>query len=144
MRLKDITKIRGREIITTKPNSSIAEVIDKLVQNKIGALPVCEINGKLVGIVSERDILTWFHRKNIDTINTRVINVMTKDVIRGELEDDVEDVLIKMSAKGVRHLPIVTANVIVGMLSLRDVIEERLIECNLQLRYLNDYISGRV
>lgn len=144
MRLKDITKIRGREIITTKPNSSIAEVIDKLVQNKIGALPVCEINGKLVGIVSERDILTWFHRKNIDTINTRVINVMTKDVIRGELEDDVEDVLIKMSAKGVRHLPIVTANVIVGMLSLRDVIEERLSECNLQLRYLNDYISGRV
>ena len=144
MRLKDITNIRGREIITTKPNSSIAEVIDKLVQNRIGALPVCEINGKLVGIISERDILTWFHGKNIDTFNARVMDVMTKNVISGELEDDVEDILRKMSEKGVRHLPIVTSHVIVGMLSLRDVIEERLSECNLQLRYLNDYISGRV
>ena len=144
MRLKDITKIRGREIITTKPNSNIAEVIDKLVQNKIGALPVCELNGKLVGIVSERDILTWIHGKNINTTNTRVIDVMTKDVISGELEDNVEDILKKMSEKGIRHLPIVTANVIVGMLSLRDVIEEQLSECSSQVRYLSDYISGRV
>ena len=144
MRLKDIAKIRGKEIITTKPNSSIAEVIDKLVQNKFGALPVCELNGKLVGIISERDILTWFHGKNIDTTNTRVMDVMTKDVVSGELEDDVEDVFMRMNEKGIRHLPIVTANVIVGMLSLKDVIEERLSECSLQLRYLNDYISGRV
>jgi CBS domain-containing protein len=144
MRLKDISKMRGREILTTKPNSNIAEVIDKLVQNKIGALPVCELNGKLVGIISERDILTWIHGKNIDTVNAKVMDVMTKDVISGELEDNVEDIFKKMSEKGVRHLPIVTANVIVGMLSLRDVIEERLSECSSQVSYLSDYISGRV
>ena len=62
MKIKDITKIKGREVITIKPNVNLPEAIKKLVNHQIGAMPVCDFKGKLVGIFSERDVLKWIHK----------------------------------------------------------------------------------
>jgi len=67
---------------------------------------------------------------------------MTKEVIVGIQEDELEEILKTMTEKGVRHLPIMSGPGVISMLSIRDVIEERLTECHTQVRYLNDYISG--
>jgi CBS domain-containing protein len=142
MKLKDIARIVGREVVTVKPDAALSEAIGKLVNHKIGALPVCDFKGKLVGIVSERDILKWIHRGNIETGNTRVRDVMTREVILGDPEDDIENILKAMTEKGVRHLPVMSGGAVVGILSLRDVIEEQLTECSSQIRYLHDYIAG--
>jgi len=141
MKLKDITKIKGREVFSVKPGAGLAEAVDKLVKHNIGALPVCEADGKLAGILSERDILKWVYKGKTNISSAKVKDIMTKDVVVGSLEDEIEGVLKKMSEKGVRHLPIISGDNIVGMLSLRDVIEEQLNECNLQVRNLHDYIS---
>ncbi len=142
MKIKDITRINGREIITVGPNDTTTQAIDKLFNHKIGALPVCEADGKLVGIISERDILNGLHQRSKDINNAKVKDLMTTDVIVGIPEDDIEEILKTMTEKGVRHLPVMVGPRVIGMLSIRDVIEERLTEVHTQVRYLNDYIAG--
>jgi len=142
MRIKDIARIEGREAITIKPNAGLSEAIKTLVTNTIGAMPVCDFKGTLLGIISERDILKWIHH-NADAIGkAKVKDIMTTNVVVGDPEDDVAEILEKMMERGVRHLPIMTGNRVVGMLSLRDVIEEQCKEYHSQVRYLHDYIAG--
>lgn len=142
MKIKDISRIKGRELITTGPNNTLSEAIEKMVNHKIGALLVCDNNGALLGLISERDILRDLYQNNYDIKTDKVKDVMTKDVIIGVPEDDLEAIIKIMSEKGVRHLPVMTGDKVVGMLSIKDVIEEKLTECSTQVRYLHDYISG--
>lgn len=142
MKIKDISRISGRETTTIAPNANVAEAIEKMVLNKIGALPVCEASGKLVGIISERDIIKWFYQQTKPAEKTKVKSVMTIDVVIGVPDDDIDDILNIMTEKGIRHLPIMTGDRITGILSVRDVVEEKLTECHMQVRYLHDYIAG--
>jgi len=142
MKIKDIARINGREIVTVGPNDTVKQAIDTLFNHKIGALPVCEADGKLVGIISERDILRGLHQRSKDITNARVRDLMTTEVIVGIPEDELEEILATMTEKGFRHLPVMVGPRVIGMLSIRDVIEERLTECHTQVRYLNDYIAG--
>ena len=142
MKIKDISRISGREITTIVPNGSITEAIEKMVVHSIGALPVCEADGKLLGIISERDIIKWLHNHDKPAEKTKIKNVMTTDVIIGLPEDDLDDLLKVMTEKGIRHVPMMSGDRVIGMLSIRDVIEEKLSECHTQVRYLHDYIAG--
>ncbi len=142
MKIKEIRRIKGREVVTVGPNDSITQVIDTLFDHKIGALPVCGSDGKLVGIISERDILKGLHERGRDITGAKVKDLMTTDVLVGIPEDELEEILSTMTEKGVRHLPVMVGPRVIGMLSIRDVIEERLTECHSQVRYLNDYIAG--
>ena len=142
MKIKDISKISGRQVTTIVPNASITEAIEKMVTNSIGALPVCEADGKLMGIITERDIVKWLHNHDKPAEKTKIKNVMTADVIIGLPEDDIDELLKVMTEKSIRHLPVMTGDRVIGILSIRDVIEEKLSECHTQVRYLHDYIAG--
>ncbi len=142
MKIKDITRINQREVIKVGPNDAVTEAIDKLFNSKIGAMPVCDASGMLVGILSERDILYGLHEHDNDITKIKVKDLMTREVIVGVPEDDLEQILKTTTEKGVRHLPIMVGPEVVGMLSIRDVIEERLTECATHVRYLHDYITG--
>ena len=142
MKIKDITRITGRTVVIVKPDDAVTQAIDKLITSRIGALPVCDNKGMLVGILSERDIVNGLYQHNNDITKIKVKDLMTPEVIVGVPEDDLEQILKTMTEKGVRHLPVMTGPEVIGMLSIRDVIEERLTECTTQVRYLHDYISG--
>jgi len=144
MKIKDISRVKGREVITVKPGATLSEAIKKLVNNGIGAMPVCDFKGTLLGILSERDVLKWIHRGNTDITKILVKDVMTCKVVSGDPEDDIENILKIMTEKGIRHLPIMIGTRLVGMLSLRDVIEEQL---NVRrpragVVSLNDYVAA--
>jgi CBS domain-containing protein len=144
MKIKDISRIKGREVITVKPHNTLSEAIKKLVNNKIGAMPVCDFKGTLLGILSERDVLRWIHRGNTDMTKTQVKDVMTYKVVIGDPEDNLENALKIMTEKGIRHLPVLVGTRVVGMLSLRDVIEEQLTERRSRAGVvsLNEYIAA--
>jgi CBS domain-containing protein len=142
MKIKDISVIKGREVITVKPHTPLSEAIKKLIMHKIGAMPVCDFKGKLLGIISERDILRWVHRGNSEAGKAEVKDVMTYKVITADPEDDLNEALRKMMEKGIRHLPVMTGTRVVGMLSLRDVIAEQIKERNTRVDMLKEYIAG--
>jgi CBS domain-containing protein len=142
MKIKDISRINGREVFIVRPNTPLDEAVKELVKHHIGAVPVCDFKGKLVGMFSERDIINWISKGNTDFKNSKVKDIMTEDVVIGEPEHELEEILKAMTSKGIRHLPVMSGGIVVGILSLRDVIEEQLTECSTQVRYLHDYIAG--
>ena len=143
-KVKDLLRTKGRPVITIKPNETVATAIQKLVENNIGALPVCDSKGVLLGIVSERDLLRECSQRSKAIGNTKVKDVMTRDVAIGVPEDDLGYVSDIMTQKGIRHLPIMIGAELAGIISMRDMVDVQLEESKATIRLLNDYISGGV
>lgn len=136
MKTIDLLRKKGRPIITIGPIESALEAIQTLVSNNIGALPVCNAEGMMVGIVSERDLLRECSKRATAIGHIKVEDIMTREVATGIPEDDVDLVIKTMTQKGIRHLPVMEGIEVKGMISSRDVLGEQLEECNVQVGYL--------
>jgi len=139
MKISDFLKIKDRPLVTIGPNESISVAIQKLVENDIGALPVCDDKGMLLGIISERDLLKEVFGHSSAIGNTKVQDVMTKDVAIGTPEDDLDYAASVMRRKRIRHLPITVGRKLQGILSMRDVVDRQLIEAEIEIRYLRSW-----
>ena len=135
MKIKDLLKIGNRTVITIGPDATISEAVQKLVEHNRGSLPVIGNNGELVGIITERDIVRkcFAHSESCD--NTKVKNVMTKEVVIGSPEDEADYAVMAMKDKRIRHLPIVENKKVVGMVSMRDLLDVQLANCKVEVRY---------
>lgn len=142
MKIGDFLKIKARPAITIAPDETIAAAIQKLTENDIGALPVCNEEGLLLGIISERDLLRECHQRTNAIGSTRVEDVMTRQVAVGTPEDDLDYVTSIMKQKSIRHLPIIVGQKLEGIVSMRDVVGFQLEETKAQIRYAG-ILSGR-
>jgi len=135
MKIRDLLKIKGRPVITIKPNETVAAAIQKLAEYDRGSIPVCNDKGELVGIITERDIV----RKCFVSMNTlasiKIEDVMTKGVAIGAPEDDLDYAISVMKQKRIRHLPIIDQQQLVGMISMRDLLDVQLSETKAEIRY---------
>lgn len=142
MKIAEILKTKVRAVVVVGPEETALTAVQRLVENNIGALPVCDAKGTLLGIVSERDLLKQCSQRFKEIGSIKVKDVMTRDVAIGIPEDDLDYVMSIMSQKGIRHLPIMVGKKLEGMVSMRDIVEAQLEESKAQVRYLGDYISG--
>lgn len=123
LRVKDILELNNRSPICIGPEETISTAIKKLVENNIGALPVCDGAGNMLGIISERDMLRLCATNADATHTTKVHDVMKKDVFIGFPEDRVDYAAGIMAEKGIKHLPIMDGAKIIGVISLRDIVQ---------------------
>ncbi len=142
IKVKDFLRTKGRPVITIEPDETVVTAIQKLVENNIGALPVCHGQGAILGIVSERDLLRECSRRDRAISSTKVKDVMTKDIAIGIPEDDLDYIKDVMIQKGIRHLPILDGPKLEGIVSMRDIVDAQLEESKAAARFLSDYISG--
>lgn len=140
MSVKEFLALNKREVIKVQSDATVYDAIDILVKNRIGALPALDENGVMEGIITERDILKICaqHREGISRI--KINDVMTKDVIIGVPDDNIEYVMTVMTEKKVRHLPVMDGFELFGMISARDIVESQLLESRAEIRHLNDYL----
>jgi CBS domain-containing protein len=143
MKVNDILKIKGPEVVTIWEEKSVQESIDTMVQNKIGALMVINAGGELTGIITERDILRAYHAHPDAAGNLAVKEIMTKKVIIGDGEDTLESIESIMTENRVRHLPIIAGKRLVGIISIGDVVKALSKASKIENRYLKDYIEGK-
>jgi CBS domain-containing protein len=136
MKMRDFLKIRGRLVITIGPNETISAAIQKLVENNIGALPVSNDEGVLLGIVSERDLLKECLNRCSAISTTKVQDVMNRRVVVATPDEDLEYATSVMKQKGIRHLPVVVGQKIEGIISIRDIVNMRLQEVEAEIRYV--------
>ena len=136
MKIRDFLKIKARPVITIGPNDTLASASQKLVENNIGALPVCDNQGMLVGIISERDLLKECFQHSSILGNTKVQDVMTKSVAVGTPEDDLDYATSVMKQKRIRHLPVVVDQKVADIISIRDIVSFQLEETKAQIRYI--------
>lgn len=141
MKLKDIVKAKGSTVFSIHPEKSVKDAIDMLIQYNIGSLLVID-GARPVGIFTERDILRIcaVDAARLDEIT--VSGVMTQNLIIGQLEDDVEEVMGVMTEKRIRHLPVMQDDHVAGMISIGDLVKSQHDEKDITIHYLKDYITG--
>lgn len=129
-------------VITVAPGSSLAEAAQVLSERKIGAVIVSEDGRHAVGILSERDIVRELGKRGAACLSDKVDGVMTSRLISCESTDRARDVLQKMTDGRFRHMPVVEGGVMVGMISIGDVVKARLEELHAQKDALEGMIKG--
>ncbi|MBI2853215.1 MAG: CBS domain-containing protein [Chloroflexi bacterium] len=140
--LLNTKEFKYQVVVTIGHNESVATAIRKMMEYDRSSLPVYDDKGELVGIVTERDVVRRCFANDTSTAKIKVRDVMTKEVIIGVREDDVDYAISVMKDKRIRHLPIVENRKVVGMISMRDLLGFQLEEYRSQARLLNNYISG--
>ena len=135
--VKDL--LTGQELSVISKNETVLEAAQLMASRNIGAVPVVE-GSHVVGIFSERDIMVRVVAKNLSPNTTKVEQVMTKDLIVASPEETVEEVERKMRVANIRHLPIISSDKLVGMLSLRDLLQADLNEKDEEIKIMTAYI----
>ena len=131
--------VGGREVYYVRAEMSVREVAAYMTERRVGAVAVLE-GTRLAGIVSERDVMGRVVARGLDPDQTRVKDVMTKDLVVAHGPDSHEDGLRAMKQAGCRHLPVVEGDRLVGMVSQRDLLQVDLTEKDEEIRWLNAYI----
>ncbi len=144
MKVKDILAAKGPQVFTIGENASLKQAIDLLANNNIGALLVLADDGKISGIISERDIIRVSSQDLASIPNKIVSDVMTKQVIFVEPDDELEYVESTMVQNRIRHLPVIHDSRLVGLISIGDTVKSSLKDARSQNKYLLEYIGGAV
>ncbi len=138
MTVKGLLSGREGKIYFVQAGDTVATAAALLSSNNIGALPVRDSEGKLIGILSERDIVRGFGREGERVKSRRTRDLMTKDVATCTRETSIDEVLGIMSRRHIRHLPVLENARVIGMVSLRDVMEAMLQKTELERNVLRD------
>ena len=136
-----ISKLLTRKIISINENDTIYDAIKLLSKNKIGALPVINNQKKLCGIVSERDIIHAIsENKEIKFSLSHINSIMTSKVITCN-KDTQSNVLMKiMTTNKIRHIPILEKNLLIGIVSIGDVVKRLLEKFNIENEELKSWL----
>jgi CBS domain-containing protein len=132
--------VSGRtELYQIAPDQSVREAARYMTERRVGAVSVIE-GSRLVGVLSERDIMARVVAAGLDLDRTLVGDVMTRDIVVGQATESHEDGLRKMKQAGCRHLPVIQGDRLMGMVSQRDLLQVDLTEKDEEIRWLNAYI----
>jgi CBS domain-containing protein len=140
MKIRDVLRTKGPAVITIAPDVPVQEAMSVLVRNRIGALVVHD--GKLRGIITERDLLRWGGEDIHRLITSRVRDLMTVEVITASPDAEIEEVMDTMVERRIRHLPIMENGALCGIISIGDVVNTLRQSVEVENRYLHAYIEG--
>jgi len=135
--------VKERPLRTIAPGKTVQQAILTLCEYNIGALPVCESDGEVLGIITERDVLRLCAGNDCQqALQQRVSEVMTRNLIICVPHDSIENAMHVMTQKRIRHLPILEGRKLVGMLSIGDVVKAKLDDASAEIRFMRDYLAG--
>lgn len=141
-KVKNILQSKGRVTFSVPPKTTVYSAIELMSSKNIGSVLITSEEGNLLGIFTERDYARRLILKGKSSKDTFVEDIMTDDPIVVSLETSIEDCMRLMSANGIRHLPVVDANKILGMISIGDVVKYIMEEQRGIIEDLEGYISG--
>jgi CBS domain-containing protein len=141
MNVAAILKHKGRAVITAGAHTTLMEVAATLAAKRIGAIVIVATRGTVAGIVSERDIIRALAAHGPDCLSQPVSQVMTKQVVTCQETDTLDELMAMMTARRFRHLPVVTSNALVGIISIGDVVKHHIAEVEMEATAMRDYIA---
>ena len=133
--------LRNQVMVSAEIHQTVLEIASLMVQHNIGAVPVLQ-NGQLVGIFSERDLMSRVVVAGKDPASTTVSQVMTSDPLTIAPNDSLETCLTLMKRHGFRHLPVCTGRELKGLISLRDILLYNLDEKDDEVRMMRAYLHS--
>ncbi|MEJ2696020.1 MAG: CBS domain-containing protein [Candidatus Sulfobium sp.] len=142
MKVKELLGTKGKDVVSIDDHYTVEDAITSMNARKISALMVND-KGKAVGIFTERDVVRSYMvnaGKSFKEISIK--DAMTTDLMVAEMEDDISDVMAIMVEKNIRHLPVIEDGQVIGMLSIRDIVQTHVGKLTSEIHYLKDYITG--
>ncbi len=137
-----IIKTKGHIIYSVSPDTMIYEALEMMVEKNVNALVVME-NEKLAGIFTEKDYARKVVLKGKSSKDTRIGEIMTKDLITVNPDTTIENCMRLMTGKFIRHLPVVEGEELVGIISIGDVVKYIIEEQKFIIENMEHYITGR-
>lgn len=141
MNVKTILKDKGGTIISIAAGDTIASAAKLLSENRIGAVVVLD-GESLKGILSERDIVRGVAEQGDLCLTQTVASLMTSDVVTCAPTDTMDQLMAMMTERRIRHLPIMENDKMLGLVSIGDVVKQRIAEAEMEAAALRDYISS--
>ncbi len=133
---------KGRDVTTITAAKTIAEAIDVLAKRRIGALVVVENGDRIVGIVSERDIVRAIAARGADALAEPLSGIMTRSVSTCSDGETIDSVMSQMTRGRFRHLPVAAGGRLTGIVSIGDVVKRKIEEAEHEAEVLKEYIAS--
>ena len=141
MRVYEILQRKGDRVYTISPTATLSNAVEQMVNLNCGSLLVTELSS-ILGIITERLILTAIDGETRNLNNLLVCDFMNRDLVTGSPSDDVSEIMAMMTNHRVRHLPIIDNGRLAGMISVGDVVKAQLDLIAVENHYLKAYIQG--
>jgi CBS domain-containing protein len=141
MIVKAILSAKGGDVISIDPTATLDTAVKTLTQHKIGALLVLGPDRRLIGILSERDIVRTLAERGAGVLSEPLAQVMTRKVVTCSESDSVGVLMERMTTGKFRHLPVLEDDRVIGVVSIGDVVKHRLQEIEQESAALRDYIQ---
>ena len=140
MTVKTILSRKGTDVVTADPNATLGDAVKTLGARRIGALVVTGADRRIVGILSERDIVRVLAEKGPSALDAPIAEAMTRKVTTCSARDTVSELMERMTEGKFRHLPVVEQGRLAGIVSIGDVVKSRVHEMEQESAALRDYI----
>ena len=141
MTVRAIITFKGRDCVTVAPDATLAEAARLLAKHRIGALVITGAERRVVGILSERDIVHAMAAKGELALALPVSGAMTREVVTCNEDDTIPELMQRMTAGRFRHVPVVDRGQLSGIVSIGDVVKHRLAELEREHDALREYIA---
>jgi CBS domain-containing protein len=141
MIVQTILSAKGRDVATIAPNITLAAAAKLLAERRIGALVVVGPEQRIVGILSERDIVQALAARGAAALDLQLTEVMTRKVATCSPSDTISSIMEQMTAGKFRHVPVVEQGRLAGLVSIGDVVKHRLEEMEREQEAMRDYIQ---
>ncbi len=142
MNVEAILRSKGRSVATIRPDVTIAAAVHELKTRGIGALLVSDDGKRFAGIISERDIVHALAEHGAALLTMTVDRLMTRKVITCVPEDTVSELMARMTQHRFRHLPVVKDGVLIGIVSIGDLVKNRIEEVEFEADSLRSFIAS--
>jgi CBS domain-containing protein len=141
MRISDLLRVKGTKVITVTPDTKVRGLLQVLADEKIGAVVVSADGASVDGIVSERDVVRAFAQRGAAVMSEPVTEIYTAQVRTVAPETSLDDVMRLMTEHRMRHAPVVVDGALSGLVSIGDVVKNRIDELETERTALSDYIT---
>ena len=141
MFVAEILKTKGNAVFSIAPDLTVTQACGELEQKRVGALVVCD-GDKVVGVFSERDVVKALAADGAEALDRPVADYMTAKVIYAEPAEEMSVLMTRMTDRRIRHLPVMQADRLVGVISIGDVVKCQIAEHAHEAESLRTYIAG--
>lgn len=141
MTVASILKSKGNAVYTIDSGRMLADAAALLTERKIGALVVVDDVGSITGILGEREIVAAIARHGASVLTHPVRDHMVREIIIGKRSDSIEHLMAVMTSSRLRHVPVVDGGLLVGIVSIGDIVKRRIAESENEAKALREYIT---
>jgi CBS domain-containing protein len=141
MRISDVLRVKGTRVVTVTPDTNVRHLLQVLADHGIGAVVVSVDGTSVDGIVSERDVVRAFALRGAAVMSEPVTEIYTAEVRTVTPDTSLDDVMRLMTEHRMRHAPVVTDGALSGLVSIGDVVKNRMDELETERTALSDYIT---